>query len=738
MNWALVDREGTCVNLPGSPETPAAKSILARIPRDSREEFARLLQDACADGARRRLAITRADRPLLVVDIVPLPHTQRGQSAALVILHDANEFDSAHSRLRRLARRNEAILRSAMDGFFVVDADCRFLEVNEAFCAMTGYSADELLQMRISDLEVEAQADGGVSCYTRTGLHRFPIAHRHKDGHIIQLEISINVLHDDGDKILVGFARDVTERMRAEAALARLTREQKLILDSAPDGIVGLDQEGRLTFANPAAARTLGTAAAELIGRAAHEVFFARGDDCATPDCPICAALRHGQGPLRAEGEFRRAAETFPAEFWVTPMHHEQQVVGAVLGFRDLTEIRRAEEERRGLQAQVQQAQKMESLGLLAGGIAHDLRNTLQGVQGHACMALEHAAEGTELHERLRRIIDACERAAKVIRQMLAYAGQAPCDAAPLDLNRLIEEMTDFMRAGVPEQISLHCELDPTLPRISADSGQLQQVITNLLVNAVEAIGERPGSITLSTRALMLDAAGIQQRFAGQELKPGLYAALEVSDTGRGMPPQTVRRIFEPFYSDKGPGRGLGLAAMHGIVRAHHGAVAVESTPGTGTRFTVVFPALAAERTAPQDGRPDKPGRGAPTILVIDDEDEVREVFRDMLADRGLNVLTAENGARGVEVFRRSADAIDVVLLDMTMPGKSGAQVCREILSIRPDAGVIVCSGYCQEIRPAEFGDARPAAFLEKPFTTDALMETIGEVLRRRAAVNGV
>jgi two-component system cell cycle sensor histidine kinase/response regulator CckA len=740
MNCGLLDRNGRCVSLPCDSDAPVTANIIARLPSDCHDEFSLMLREACDDGLRRRLCVTRPDRPPLVVDILPLQLQGPVERAALVILDDSREFDGTYDQLRRLARRNEAILRSSMDGFFVVDADCRFLEVNEAFCAMTGYPADDLLHMRITDLEEQGDAGGGVPSHTRTGLHHFPTAHRHKDGHLIHLEISINVLHNAGEKILVGFARDITERKRAEDALARLTRQQKLILDSAAHGIAGLDRDGRFTFANPAAAAMLGTTAGELIGRPGHDVFFqyradSRADRSLT--CPICSALRAGHAVLRREAQFSRVdGSCFPVEYSVSLMRDGPDVVGAVLGFKDVTEQRRAAEERRLLEMQIQQAQKLESLGLLAGGVAHDLNNTLVGVQGNACIALEQLPQGTELHRRLQRIIGACERASKVIQQMLAYAGHVTCEASPLDLNELIEDMLEFMRAGVPKSITLLTRLETELPTVSGDNGQLQQVITNLLVNAVEAIGDTAGQVTMSTESIYLAPQEIARVYSGQELTPGTYVCLHVDDTGRGMSTETLQRIFEPFFSQKGAGRGLGLAAMRGIVRAHRGGITVDSQPGRGTRFTVVLPALK-QAVAPTPAPPPEPQarfHSGATVLVVDDEYEVRDVVEDMLSARGLKVLTAEDGVRALQVFREHADRIDVVLLDMAMPGKGGDQVLREILAIRPNAKVIVSSGFIEESISSRFGDAKPAAFLYKPFTPDTLMERINDVLDGRAS----
>jgi len=728
----LLNRDGACVRRFFERGDANAAGAYSELPPPLQADVQARVRAAFETSLGWQGRLQR-DRGSLDVTISAPQPDEAGRLLVALVLCDA--ADGEHGSLQKLARRNEAILRSAMDGFFVVNEDFRFLEVNGAFCRMLGYEPAELMQMRISDLEAPEFPDNGIPSHTRTGLHHFCTAHRHKDGRIVYLEVSITVLRDDGGKILVGFARDVTERRRQQEELERLSRRNRLILDSAIDGICGVDREGRTTFVNPAAARMLGAGPGELFGQALHTLLGgpqAGPRPCRTPQCALCAALREGQAAVQARALFTRLdGGQFPVEYSITPMYEKAAGVGAVIVFRDLSEREKAEAERRALERQIQQLQRLESLGLLAGGIAHDFNNMLVGILGNACLALEQLPDVGGARKGLQRIVSICERATQVVRQILAYSGQAGFEMRPLDVAAWLDETVGFMRAAVPRTIALAVEHAADLPPIEADHGQLHQVVTNLLVNAAEAIGDAPGSITVSADAVELSDHDLRHDYPGQRLSAGEFVRLRVSDTGCGMSPETLAQIFDPFFSVKGPGRGLGLAALHGIVRAHHGGVRVESEPGKGTCFTIVLP--AARRAARLESEPAQAG-GASTparVLVIDDEEDVRDVARSILEQRGMQVLTAPDGRSGIETFRTHADQIDVVLLDMTMPGMRGGDVFREIRAIRPDAQVVVSSGYSEEDVMRRFLDSPPAGFVPKPYTLEALVQRISSVVRR-------
>jgi two-component system cell cycle sensor histidine kinase/response regulator CckA len=725
----VLDSKGRCVE--GHPAaSDKGPALLHELPEPQRAALYERVATAIKQDQAccQRMAL---DGRSVMAQIVPLVG---GGDQAAVWLRDFTDQEASTTRAGKLATRNRAILRSAMDGFFVVDESYRFVEVNDSFCRMTGYSSDELLQMKITDLEVKEPANRRADVSPlRTGLHQFATAHRHRDGHIIRLETSVIVLRDDDRKILVGFARDVTDRLRDQERLEQLSRQNKLILDCAAEGIYGVDLEGRISFANPAAARMLGWEVHELIGMCAHELLRhgrAQPAPLLADGCPICEAVRGGIVRQGADALFRRKDGTeFPVDFVSSPIRQHGQLTGAVVVFRDTSERKRAENERRQLEARIQQAQKLESLGMLAGGLAHDFNNLLLSVLCNASLAMECLPQHSDAHGFLDRIVKSGRRASELTRQMLAYAGHARYDVQPLALNPLVEEIADLMRAALPKQVKLDLQLAPDLPLVEGDASQLQQILMNLFMNGSEAIGPQAGTVCARTYLRTMTAAELAGDYIGHGLAPGAYVCLEVTDTGCGMGPAVLARIFDPFFTTKTTGRGLGLSALLGIVRSHHGAVRVSSALGQGTTFTLLFPPAA--RNASQDTlhQPVTELPAGATVLVIDDEEDIREVVQAVLESRGARVLTAKDGAAGIEQFRRSAGDINVVLLDMTMPGIGGEAVLEEILSIRPSARVLLSSGFGEEQTLSRLRDRRAAGFVPKPYTAQALVDRIGAAL---------
>lgn len=409
------------------------------------------------------------------------------------------------------------------------------------------------------------------------------------------------------------------------------------------------------------------------------------------------------------------------------PSHINKMFVSVV----DITALKRGESERLKLESQIQYAQKLESLGVLAGGIAHDFNNILTGILGNANLALTLLSQDSPVRERIQQIETASLHAADLTNQMLAYAGKGKFEKHPIQFSSLIREMKSLLDVSISKQAMLTYILADDLPMIEADPSQIRQVVLNLVINASEAIGDRTGTITISTGLVNVTKQYLHERNMDHQLPAGKYVCLEVTDTGSGMDEETQSRIFEPFFTTKFTGRGLGLAAVHGIVRSHHGALSFTSRPGQGTAFRTLFPAMEETKHAQKKQAAETPQnwQGDGTVLVIEDEQSVRTVIQGMLEAIGFNVVTAAHGMEGVEVFQQCADDMVAVIIDLTMPGLSGWETYQALRRIRPDMTMIVTSGYTKEIAMERFGTDRFDAYLQKPYNSDHLRELMHAVL---------
>jgi signal transduction histidine kinase/ActR/RegA family two-component response regulator len=405
----------------------------------------------------------------------------------------------------------------------------------------------------------------------------------------------------------------------------------------------------------------------------------------------------------------------------------------------EMAERQRMEAESREMQARVQEVQKLESLGVLAGGIAHDFNNLLVGIMGNAGLALLELPPDEPGRQRIADIETAARRASDLARQMLAYSGKGRFVIAPLDVSELVREMAQLLRASIDKAIEIRYALSSTPLVIEGDATQLRQVVMNLVVNASDAIGDGPGTITLATSRVHADRAYLSGTFVDEGLADGEYAVIDVSDTGSGMNATIQARIFDPFFTTKASGRGLGLAAVLGIVRAHHGALKVYSEPDQGSTFKLLLPATTADvQPDPWSNRSATPWRGEGTVLVVDDEPMVRDVAEAILARLGLSVVQATDGDDAVRAFAAEPDRFEAVLLDLTMPRLSGAETFRQLREIRTEVRVILMSGYNQQEASGSFAGKGLAGFLEKPFSTQALGDAVERVLGTIEPKDGV
>ena len=395
-----------------------------------------------------------------------------------------------------------------------------------------------------------------------------------------------------------------------------------------------------------------------------------------------------------------------------------------------LEKVVRAEENRRKLEVKMLETQKLESLGVLAGGIAHDFNNLLMGILGNADLALPLITPGSRAIQNVEEIIRASQRAADLCRQMLAYSGKGRFVVARYDLSEIVREIAKMLEVSVSKKASLRYTLATELPAVLADATEMSQVIMNLITNASESLGDERGVISVSTGVIECDRAILSESYFDDKLSEGRYVYLEVSDNGCGMNKETLSRIFDPFYTTKFMGRGLGLAAVLGIIQGHHGAIKVQSEPGQGTRFTILLPALDGEPKEP----PPKTAWSVPasrggTILLVDDDPVVREVGTQMVDGLGFRCLTAANGQEGLEVFRKHKAEIDCIILDLTMPEMGGEEVFKELRRLHGDVCVVLSSGYNEEDVTQRFIGQGLAGFVQKPYTSAKLRITLNRVL---------
>jgi signal transduction histidine kinase/CheY-like chemotaxis protein len=398
-----------------------------------------------------------------------------------------------------------------------------------------------------------------------------------------------------------------------------------------------------------------------------------------------------------------------------------------LLAIEDVTESRRAEEEAR-------QSQKMEAIGYLAAGVAHDFNNLLTAMMGNASLLLSAMPEGDSGRPMMESIVSGGQRAADLTRQLLAYAGKGRFYVERVDLSEVVMRTGKLIHQSIPPAVQIRMDLDTSLPLFLADPSQVQQVAMNLMINAAEAIGAAGGVVLVRTGRQTVTHEPLPDLYSGEKVAPGEYVFLEVRDNGAGMDEQTVRRIFDPFFTTKFTGRGLGLAAVLGIIRQHKGAVQVHSAPGRGSSFKTLF-AVAEAVPAPMaegEGRQDL--RGAGTILVVDDEEMIRSFTKSALESYGYQVLLAADGHEGVRMFQEKSGEIGLVLLDVAMPGMDGLATLEKIREIRPDVHVLVCSGFGDLDVEARFPKSEIAGFFAKPYTVKQLARKVKECLKPAAA----
>jgi PAS domain S-box-containing protein len=647
-----------------------------------------------------------------------------------------------------ISASTEQWLESASDGVVIIDETGLIRLVNRQAEAMFGYVRGELEGQSIEVLVPEMAEDlhrGHRGEFFREPVRRpmatgLDIFARRKDGSEFPADVSLSLLETDRGLLVSAAVRDITDRKQIETALRGLDAAARLaaIVESSQDAIVGKTLDGVITSWNAAAQRLYGYTASEIMGHNISELTLPhRSEELA----PIIERLRRGEPVQHFDTQrMSKNGEILDLSMAISPIRDATDtIIGASAVARDMTEIRRAERHRRALEAQLHRAQRLESLGQLAGGVAHDFNNLLAGIMNYAGLVAanlrdEMSQRGLVEDDAIALILNdvgqisaVAKRAAALTRQLLIFSRREVLQPETLDLNVLVRDMEELLRRTIGQNVeSLQTVLAPELPLILGDRGQIEQVIMNLAVNARDAM-PAGGELGIETAVFEVDADDAQIH----ELKPGTYVRLSVSDTGTGMPADVAARAFEPFFTTKRPGEGtgLGLATVFGIVTQADGYVTIDSEPDVGTTVRVHLPATMATRLDPRP-LPDSPiAANSETVLLVEDEEIVRESARRILARYGYTVLAASNADDALAIVRRNAGPIDLLLSDVVMPGRSGKQLSADVIAQRPTIKVLFMSGYSENVIVHKGVIDAGVSLIEKPFSADDLLRKVRDVL---------
>jgi len=603
--------------------------------------------------------------------------------------------------------------------------DYRFLEANPAYERLTGLKVADIIGRTVREVIPNIET-AWIEKFGQVALTGQALTHENYVREFDRYYDTFSFCTRKGQFAVV--FHEVTERRRAQNALAQSEARYRHMLDTMIEGVIVIDAEDRIAFSNPAIAAMLGYAPAEIVGRPLLDFIPA----ALHKDRADRLGQRHAGLSEQYEYELlHKDGSTRKVRIAASPLLEANgRYSGVVAGVEDITDRVRLQEEQARLEEKLLETQKLESLGVLAGGIAHDFNNILSGMLGNANLARLELQPGSVIHPYLEQIERAAVRAADLCKQMLAYSGRGRFIVRRLALNDVIQDTLQLLNLSISKNAVLKLHLTQPLPAISADATQLRQLIMNLVINASEALEGRSGVISLATGVTRVTPEYLSRMQFTDKLPTGDYIFIEVSDNGSGMSKETLTRIFDPFFTTKFSGRGLGLSAVLGIVRGHRGGLKVYSEPGRGTTFKILFPIAdgAAEPvTPPAATTPQFQASG--TLLVVDDEETVCTMLARALERFGFKVDLAPNGLIAVEKMQANSDRYRLVLLDLTMPHMDGEATFSALRNIRPDLPVLLMSGFNENDALSRFGGKGLAGFLQKPFDLANLRQKLIECL---------
>jgi PAS domain S-box-containing protein len=663
------------------------------------------------------------------VSIQPVPQ------GIFVLSLDVTERKKAEDAARQANAYNRTLIEASVDPFVTIGTDGRITDVNKATEQFTGHSRQDLIGTDFSNYFTEPEkARQGYQKVFKTGeVHDYALDLKHREGTVFHVMYNASLYRDEAGKPVGIFAvaRDITQRKKAEDAARRANAYNRSLIEASVDPFVTIGPDGKITDVNKATEKFTGYSRQDLIGTDFSNYFTE---------------------PEKARQGYQKVFETGEVRDYALDLKHANGIVfhvmynaslyrdeagrpvGIFASARDVTDARRVEEQLRQKEAELLQSQKMEAIGRLAGGVAHDLNNMMTVVTGYADRVLKRRTTDRQTCEEVREIKAAGERSTGLVRQLLAFSRKQILQPKVLDLNAVITDLMSMLRRVVREDIIVAVELEPGLGNIKADPTQIQQVIMNLVVNARDAM-PGGGKLTISTGDVTPDKAHARSNPGSH---PGRFISLSVADTGCGMDEETQSHIFEPFFTTKGTGEGtgLGLSTVYGIVNQSGGHISFESKLGEGTIFTIYFPVVEEKLPQKPVQKTGEALAGSETILLVEDEQVLRDLAALELEDLGYKVVKAQNASEALAAAQKHKASINLVLADVIVPGLGGKRIADILSVILPDIKVLFMSGHTEKYI-VEHGVLTPdTAFLEKPFTSEALAQKVREVLDTPAKKN--
>ena len=650
-------------------------------------------------------------------------------------------FEQLDDEMKERRRVEEALRESEESSRALVEnmqaLICRFLPdgtlsfVNSAYCRYFEKRREELVGKNFFQF-IPAKEQDTVRNHFESLTHANPVvSYEHQvltpDGTIRWQHWTDHAIFNENGMLqqYQSIGLDITESKKTELALRESEERFRELAELMPETIFEMNLEGKLTFVNRNAYNYFGYTPTDLKkGLSGFDMIIPADRDRTKQN--IAKILSGERTRINEYTALRKDGTTFPVMIHSAPIFKEGKPVGLRGFIIDITDRKKAEEERRKLEIQFQQAQRFEALGTLAGGIAHDFNNLLMNVQGNTSLMLFEIDRTHPFFEPLKKIEKQVKSGALLTRQMLGYARKGKFNVKPVDLNQIVDESAETF-GRTRKEITIQREFDEDLFPVEADQGQIEQVLLNLYVNAADAM-PGGGKLFLKTK----NETHVNIKSNHYDPQPGKYVQLTITDSGIGMDNQTLERIFDPFFStkDMGRGTGLGLASVYGIVKSHDGYIDVESEKGQGTTFTIFLPATekGIEDHAEADARLIK---GSGTLLIVDDEELVLDVGVNMLEKLGYTVLAAKNGKEAVDIFKANKNKIKMIILDIIMPDMGGGEVYDKIKAINPDVKVLLSSGYSVDGQAIELLERGCKGFMQKPFTMEELSGKITQILKK-------